>query len=814
MAKADLHVHSTYSAHPSTWFLQRLGTRESYVTPEAVYERAIEQGMDFVTITDHNAIEGSLLLKEKYPDRIIPGVEFTTYFPEDGAKIHLLVYGCTEKQFNEINEIRSNIYDFRDYIKKNDLVHAVAHLSFSVNRRLSLEHIDKLLILFDYFEGRNGSRSLGENDTLSGVLSALTPEHTDKLLNDYSIEPYSEAPWIKGVIGGSDDHSGLFIGRTYTEVDAASPEEFLERMKAKESSPGGRSNDYQGFALMVYKVAYDFSQARGKALASSLFSSVNSLIFDQQPLGFKNNLMLQRMKRSKAVKDDAVKRTLLELIERFKKVNDLSVEEKMEILNDKITLIADHFFEGLLKNLSDHVKHADIFGIVKSASSALPGIFLSLPFFTTLHVLNDSRELLDKLVNKFGSTHQKKKKKILWFTDTLTDLNGVAETLRKLGWLAHERNLELVLVSCILKDEDRKLLPPNVLELPCIHTYTPSYFDTYTLRIPPVLSSIKMIYDQAPDEIYISTPGPIGMLGLLCAKLLHVPSTNIYHTDFTRYAKQIIGDEAVCNIVEDCLRFFYSMSGTVSVPTRQYISLLEKRGIPREKMVRFKRGIDPNIFAPYDGAHQILENTCGITDGITLMYSGRISKEKSVDFLGDVYAKIAEKHQNVNLILAGNGPYFEEFQQKMARFPRVHFVGRIPRLQLPHLYSASHCFVFPSVTDTFGMVVLEAQACGLPAIVSNFGGPQEIILNGKTGYSASANDIDEWTAKIDGMINMINHYPDLYKEMRINARCHVLSTYDWDLVLHDIFNGKSSKNLDSSDMESYLPYNDIVALEQ
>ncbi|MBD3320571.1 MAG: glycosyltransferase [Chitinivibrionales bacterium] len=814
MAKADLHVHSTFSAHPSTWFLQRLGTRESYVTPETVFERAQEQGMDFVTITDHNAIEGSLLLKEKYPDTIISGTEFTTYFPEDGTKIHVLVYGLTKTHFDEINDLRGNIYPFRDYLKKHDLAHAVAHLTFSVNRRLSPTHIDKLLLLFDYFEGRNGSRSRGENNTILGILSALTPEHTDKLIDEYSIEPYSETPWMKGVIGGSDDHSGLFIGRTYTEINSSTPDEFLRKMKRKESSPGGRSNDYQGFALMVYKVAYDFSQARGKALASSLFSSVNSLIFEQQPLGLRNTLMLERMKRSKAVKDDAVKRTLIELIEAFKKGSHLSVEEKMEILNNKITLIADHFFEELLDKLSEHIKHADIFGVVKSASSSLPGIFLSVPFFTTLHILNDSRALCDKLLDKFGTSRVRKKKRILWFTDTLTDLNGVAETLRKLGRLAFDRNLDLQLVTCVLPNANRKMLPPNILELPCIHTYTPSYFDTYTLRIPPVLASIKMIYDQDPDEIYISTPGPIGMLGLLCAKLLHLPCTNIYHTDFTRYAKQIVGDEAVCNIVEDCLRFFYSMADTVSVPTRQYISLLEKRGIPKEKMVRFKRGIDPNVFVPSENAGQILEDTCGIADGITLMYSGRISREKSVDFLGDVYERITQKHHNVNLVLAGNGPYYDEFREKMARFPRVKFVGRIPRQQLPLLYSASHCFVFPSVTDTFGMVVLEAQACSLPAIVSDFGGPQEIIVNGKTGYVATANDIDAWIAKIDGMINMINHYPDLYREMRSNARRHVLSTYDWDLVLQDIFSGNGKKNLDSCKKESYLPYSDIVALEQ
>ena len=102
MIKADLHVHSRFSAHPSEWFLQRLGTRESYTSIETIYRTALERGMSFVTITDHNQIDGSLELQKNYPHNVFTGVESTAYFPEDGCKIHVLVYGLTQVQFNEI----------------------------------------------------------------------------------------------------------------------------------------------------------------------------------------------------------------------------------------------------------------------------------------------------------------------------------------------------------------------------------------------------------------------------------------------------------------------------------------------------------------------------------------------------------------------------------------------------------------------------------------------------------------------------------------------------------------------------------------
>lgn len=97
MRKADLHVHSRHSEHPSEWFLQRIGAAESYADPEAVYAKAVTQGMDFVTLTDHNCVAGALVLQQAHPEQVFTGVETTTYFPEDGCKVHLLIYGLDER---------------------------------------------------------------------------------------------------------------------------------------------------------------------------------------------------------------------------------------------------------------------------------------------------------------------------------------------------------------------------------------------------------------------------------------------------------------------------------------------------------------------------------------------------------------------------------------------------------------------------------------------------------------------------------------------------------------------------------------------
>lgn len=214
MAKADCHVHSSFSERPSEWFLQRIGTRESYIDPAEVYAAAKRAGMDFVTITDHNVVEGALRLRDRHPNDVFTGMEVTSYFPEDGAKIHVLVWGLEPEHVPVIDRIRTSIYDLRGYLREQKLAHSVAHPTFSVNGLLTLEHVERLFLLFDHFESANGSRARLDGEVLARVFASLSPRRIEDLCDRYCIEQLPGEPWRKGLTGGSDDHSGLFVGST------------------------------------------------------------------------------------------------------------------------------------------------------------------------------------------------------------------------------------------------------------------------------------------------------------------------------------------------------------------------------------------------------------------------------------------------------------------------------------------------------------------------------------------------------------------------------------------------------------------------
>jgi len=782
MAKVDMHVHSKYSGRPSEWFLKKIGTNESYSEPETIFASALSNGMDYVAITDHNAIDGALLLKEKYGERVIVGIETTTYFPEDGCKIHLLVYGINRKEFEEIQNLRENIYTLRDYIKTNNLAHSIAHATYSVNKKLSIEHLEKLILLFDVFEGINGARSEKGNEIWMSSLKALTPDKIAQLKKKHNIEPFSETPWVKGFTGGSDDHAAMFIGRTYTSTAAVSSAEFIERLKKKETVADGRHNDYKTFAFILYKVLYDFSKSKSPKISGTLVSQITDLIYERKKMNFANILKFKKIRfwNNKHNLDYQI----TELVETVKNNNSLQVEQKLDLVFGKICDISDIMLKNFTESIKKGIEHGDVSGLIKNFSSAIPAVFMLAPFFSTLNHMNQDRELLNSLRAAFLGKKRDKPEKILWFTDTLTDLNGVSVTLMK---LAGKSENTLQIVTSMKESSMKDLGEKNIINLPYIHTFDLPGYEHQKLMIPSLLRSVEILSKFQPDKIYISTPGPVGLLGLLLARLLCIKTTGIYHTDFSEQSKTILNDNEVSSIVETLVRWFYMSTDSILVPTNEYKELLAKRGYESGKMRIFARGIETDIFMPVKLPAEYLMENFGLKKGFTLLFVGRVSSDKNIDFLLETYRELRKIRENVNLLIVGDGPEYARLKIECAGEQRIKFTGRLAYELLPAVYSACDVLVFPSTIDTFGMAVLEAQSCGIPAIVTNIGGPKEIIENNKTGIVVEQLDIKMWANAINNLIIMKDLSPEMFEEVRRNSRERIIKYYSWSKGFDQFF---------------------------
>lgn len=783
MAKADLHVHSKHSEHPSEWFLQRIGAHESYTEPEFIYETAKSQGMDFVTITDHNRIDGALLLRERHPADVFTGVETTAYFPEDGCKVHVLIYGLEAEHFDEIQRLRTDIYQLRDFLQEQELAHAVAHATYPVNGKLSLSVLEKLILLFDTFEGINGGRNAPNNEGWMNYLRRLTPERIEDLRRRHRIEPVGGEPWVKGLTAGSDDHGGLFIGKTFASAEAATPVEFLRRLRSKAGTPHGRHNDYQSLAFTIYKVAYDFSRTKQDSPARTLFGQLSEFIFNRRELSLGDRFKLNFLRTGSGDRMDTL---IVQLVDELRAHADTPPDRRFALVYDKVAAISDEFLLTMFRSLERDLAKGDLARLIKNISASLPGIFLSVPFFSTAKYLADSRGLLQQLEQSADPAARPAGRRTLWFTDTLTDLNGVSVTLREIAHRAREQNLDVTIVSSLLPGKQTDDLPANIINLRHLHSFHLPYYESYVLMIPSLLHALKDLHDARPDQIYISTPGPVGLLGLLMSRLFGVPAIGVYHTDFRAQALDVTGQESVAGLLEGYLKWFYGAMDEIKVPTREYMSILESRGYDRLRMSVFKRGIDGSRFSPVPGARERVRRAWRLPDGPMLLYAGRISKDKNLQFLLDVFGRMARTRPTASLIIAGDGPHLAELRRTMPPAGTVAFTGALRRDALIELYSAADVFVFPSLTDTFGMVVLEAQACGLPAIVSDIGGPREIIVNGKTGFTAAANDPVDWDEKLNYLLNLASEHPAVFAGMRRAARRNVLIRFGWDAVLRDI----------------------------
>ena len=802
MKKIDLHVHSKYSSDSQNAVISALGSRESYVEPEEIFETAMKRGMSYVTITDHDTIDGCEILKKLHPDKVLMGVESTVFFPEDGCPVHILVYGLNRKQFEIIESLRSNIYDFRNYIQTTKLAHSVAHTTYRLSDKFSIEHIEKLLVLFDVFEVINGNRNESDNLCLRDIIGSTTPSMIYSFANKHRITPFGSKSWDKGLTGGSDDHSGLFVGTTYTELNVASVDEIVPAIRNKSTEAGGGSRTNKGFAFEIFKIAKDnFAEKGGDP--NELVSQIAAHVLEGKKLGFINRLKVKSLKKSKI----KLYRLLSNIVTESDK-HYANIDEKMDNLYNHIVALSDEITRDFVNSIFNSFSAGNLGQTLKAIPRTFASSLIYLPAFFSLKYMYKDLDFQQMAHDHFikKAPGPKKKKRILWFTDTIADMNGVAVTLQNIGWIAHKRGDDLHIVSSVLDEEMSPALPPNLYNLPPLVSFKLPYYDKLMVKVPSVLSMLENLEQLRPDEVFISSPSIVGLYGLLYSKVFGIKCTTIYHTDFTMQAKNIISaNTPLLKVIENYTKWFHEASERILVPTTEYIDILMRRGFDTRKMDIFHRGIDTTLFCPDEKAKDYIRTNYKIHGDVNLLYAGRVSEDKNIDFLINAVSPLFEDSSTtVNLIFAGDGPYLRKLKETYRSNKNIIFLGQIPNRTLPLLYAGCDLLVFPSETDTFGMVVLEAQSCGTPALVSDIGGPKNIVVDNETGYVLPTEDPQVWTDRLAKLAALIKNNDENYKQLCLKSRRHVIEEFDVHRILEnyvsnddDDDNGATNESLEA-----------------
>ncbi|MCG3121892.1 MAG: GDP-mannose-dependent alpha-mannosyltransferase [Phycisphaerales bacterium] len=354
--------------------------------------------------------------------------------------------------------------------------------------------------------------------------------------------------------------------------------------------------------------------------------------------------------------------------------------------------------------------------------------------------------------------------RVLLFTDTYADVNGPSRFIGNIADQAVETGRDLrVFTSTRLPHKTRR----NVTNFEPLFAMKMPRYDTLDLAIPPLTRMLREVDRVRPDVIHISTPGPVGVVGLIASRMMRCPVVGVYHTDFPAYIDRLFDDHVLTQTCSHAMRMFYRTFRAIFTRSEDYAASLERMGIERGRLTRLLPGIDLTDFNPgyrdpsiWDrlpaaagpgGSHR--EARRG--DPVRVLYCGRVSVEKNLPMLTRVWKGVQERlgatGSRAELVIVGDGPYRPEMEKELSGW-NTRFVGFRHGHELSTIYASSDMFVFPSVTDTLGQVVMESQASGLPVLVTDQGGPKEVVTHRQTGLVLGAGEIGPWIDAICGLV--------------------------------------------------------------
>ena len=310
------------------------------------------------------------------------------------------------------------------------------------------------------------------------------------------------------------------------------------------------------------------------------------------------------------------------------------------------------------------------------------------------------------------------------------EINGVAITLSK---LVHQLSLKNHTIQLIRPRQDKsdKGQEQNGWSEILLRGLPIPRYPQLKLGLPSKKALIKAWTHKRPDLVHIATEGPLGWSALQAARVLRLPVTSDFRTNFHSYSKHY-GVGWLSKPIVAYLRKFHNHTACTMVPTRALKGELQASGFENLRVVA--RGVDTRLFHPGQRSQAMRSSWNADDQSIVLLSVGRLAAEKNLDLIVNTYHALKNSHRPVKLVFAGDGPYRQHLQTQC---PDAVFMGMCSHAQLATLYASADLFLFPSLTETFGNVTLESLACATPVLAFNCAAAGEFITHQKNGWLVS-----------------------------------------------------------------------------
>jgi glycosyltransferase involved in cell wall biosynthesis len=278
-----------------------------------------------------------------------------------------------------------------------------------------------------------------------------------------------------------------------------------------------------------------------------------------------------------------------------------------------------------------------------------------------------------------------------------------------------------------------------------------------------------------PDLVHVATQGPLGSAAVAAGRDLLVPVTSDFRTNFHAYCAHY-GLRFASGLVLHYLRRFHNRTDATFVPSRRVRAELQSQGFERVEVIG--RGVDARLFNPRKRSSDLREFWDADDDAPVVLYVGRLAAEKNVVLALNAFVRLREMHPDARMVVVGDGPLRTQLE---ADYPNVHFAGALRGEALAVHYASADLFLFPSLTETFGNVTLEAMASGLAVVAFDAAAAGEWIRDGSNGLLVPPGDDD---AFIDAACRAVG--PDLdLPQLRASAR-HTMLAADWEPLLRGL----------------------------
>jgi glycosyltransferase involved in cell wall biosynthesis/predicted metal-dependent phosphoesterase TrpH len=703
--------------------------------------------MDFVTITDHDTIDGCLELEGR-PDCFV-SEELTARFAGEPQAVHVLCYGITPGDHEWLQAHSGDVEACAAYLHENGIVCALAHPFFNVAEPLTRRHRRRLAELFPIWEVRNGSRAAELN--MPAVVYIETRGGTG--------------------IGGSDDHAGVDIGRTFTEAPAArTPEEFLRHLLDGNAEAGGE----QGSAAKWTHAAMALA-TRALTPATPAENAV--------PLAMREETRSQQIDPAAVLK--MAERVIGEGALREGKVaTDLCPDDARNLLEawlDGMGLeLRGHELIAYLQ--SDGFSHAELYrrarrihdrrlraaiedgtgafarGDLPAAVNGLFGALLpAVPYAPSTAFLAAEKAKLAPVEGR--------PRRVALIADGIGSMHGVTHTIEQI----RERGVPGFEVHVIGTDPgvDRRLPAAAELELP--------FYEGMRLGVPGLPDLVETLAEGDYDLVHVTAPGPAGIAATLLCRVTGVPHVASYHTELAAYAGMRSGQDHLEALARIGLGAFYGAPRHVLSPSPSADASLAELGTDPARIGRWERGVDLSRFDPTKA------DRAAYPGEIKVLYAGRLTREKGVDLLAESFLRAQRSDPRLHLLLAGGGPEEGELRQKLGE--HATFLGWLGGEDLARAYASADVFLFASTTDTYGQVIIEAAASGLPVVAVAEGGPAALVENRHTGLLCRP-DPDH----LAGALLQLASAPLLRRQLGTSG-AHAARARSWERSLDQLANG-------------------------